>query len=89
MKYKNASSVLPASLVEQLQDYIQGGYLYVPVKEDQHKSWGDRTGCRIRLTERNACIQKDFQSGMSIEDLAETYFLSVHTIRKILYAKMK
>ena len=37
MKYKNASSLLPAALVEQLQDYLQGEYLYIPKKEDQHK----------------------------------------------------
>ena len=47
MKYKNASSLLPAALVEQLQDYLQGEYLYIPKKEDQHKSWGDQTGSRL------------------------------------------
>lgn len=87
MKYKNASSVLPATLVEQLQEYIQGDYLYIPKKENQYKNWGDSTGSRIRLAERNQCIRRDFRSGMTIEDLSETYFLSVHTIRKIVYRK--
>ena len=87
MKYKNASSLLPAALVEQLQDSLQGEYLYIPKKEDQHKSWGDQTGSRLRISKRNACIRRDFQLGKSIENLSETYFLSVHTIRKIIYSK--
>ena len=87
MKYKNASSLLPAALVEQLQDYLQGEYLYIPKKEDQQKSWGDQTGSRLRISKRNACIRRDFQLGKSIENLSETYFLSVHTIRKIIYSK--
>ena len=32
MKYLNAKDLLPEQLVEQLQQYVQGGYLYVPVK---------------------------------------------------------
>lgn len=87
MNYKNAASILPASLLEQLQDYVQGGYLYIPKKEDQHKKWGDETGSRTRTSQRNQRIRKDFHSGMSIEKLSDTYFLSVHTIRKIVYGK--
>ena len=37
MKYLNAKDLLPTQLVEQLQQYVQGGYLYVPVKQEQHK----------------------------------------------------
>lgn len=87
MNYKNAASILPASLLEQLQDYVQGGYLYIPKKEDQHKKWGDETGSRTRTSQRNQCIRKDYHSGMSIEKLSDTYFLSVHTIRKIVYGR--
>lgn len=87
MNYKNAASILPASLLEQLQDYVQGDYLYIPKKEDQHKKWGDKTGSRIRISQRNQCIRKDYHSGMSIEKLSNTYFLSVHTIRKIVYGR--
>ena len=34
MKYVNANTLLPAVLVEELQGYIQGGYIYVPVRQD-------------------------------------------------------
>ncbi len=31
MKYINAKKLVPNSLVKELQKYIQGGYIYVPV----------------------------------------------------------
>ena len=36
MKYINAKELLPRELVEELQRYIQGGYLYIPAN-DEHK----------------------------------------------------
>ena len=30
MKYKNAKDILPPELIEMLQDYYEGGYLYIP-----------------------------------------------------------
>ncbi len=33
MKYRNATKVLPDDLLEQLQQYVQGEYIYVPIKE--------------------------------------------------------
>lgn len=41
MKYINAHAILPDMLVEELQKYIQAGYIYIPAKDDQHKSWGE------------------------------------------------
>ena len=41
MKYINAKTLLPEALVEELQNYIQAGYIYVPAKEEQHRSWGE------------------------------------------------
>ena len=37
MKYIKADSVLPIALVEELQSYTQGGYIYVPSKKRQQK----------------------------------------------------
>ena len=39
MKYVNAKAVLPHHLVEELQEYIQAGYIYIPAREDRHKAW--------------------------------------------------
>ena len=49
MKYINAHAILPDMLVEELQKYIQAGYIYIPAKDDQHKSWGELTGSRKEI----------------------------------------
>ena len=33
MKYKNAAKILPPEMIEQLQQYVQGEYLYIPIKD--------------------------------------------------------
>lgn len=87
MKYINAAAVLPAPLVEELQNYVQSGYLYVPAREDQHRAWGERNGGREELRKRNRDILDAWQNGVSMETLADQYCLSIHAIRKIIYQK--
>lgn len=87
MKYIKADSVLPIALVEELQSYIQGGYVYVPSRKDSKKKWGELSGCRYEIEQRNRKIRKDYQQGKSVDELADIYYLSVHSIRKIIYEK--
>lgn len=87
MKYINATVVLPDDLIEKLQDYVQGEYLYIPAKKGQRKNWGELSGYRSEINKRNNKIQEAYASGMSIEDLADSFFLSIHAIRKIVYQK--
>lgn len=87
MKYINANDLLPGALVKELQRYIQGGYLYVPTNQAQQKRWGEVSGYRQELQQRNRQIAEEFQNGASMEALAKKYFLSVSTIRKIIYQK--
>ena len=87
MKYINAHAILPDMLVEELQKYIQGGYLYVPADQAQQKRWGEASGYRQELQQRNRRIVEEFRNGISMEELAEKYFLSVYAIRKIIYQK--
>ena len=87
MKYINAKFLLPDALVKELQRYIQGGYLYIPTDQTQQKCWGERSGYRQELQQRNLQIVEEFQNGTSMEALAEKYFLSVSAIRKIIYQK--
>ena len=87
MKYIKADSVLPIALVEELQSYIQGGYIYVPSRKDSKKKWGELSGCRYEIEQRNRKIRKDYQQGKSDDELADIYYLSVHSIRKIIYEK--
>lgn len=87
MKYINAKDLLPDALVRELQNYLQGGYLYVPTDQAQQKRWGEVSGYRQELQQRNRRIIEEFQDGTSVEALAEKYFLSVSAIRKIIYQK--
>ena len=87
MKYINAKKLLPDALVKELQNYIQGGYLYVPTNQAQQKRWGEVSGYRQELQQRNRQIVEEFRSGTSMEELAGKHFLSVSAIRKIIYQK--
>lgn len=87
MKYINAKTLLPDSLVKELQGYIQGGYIYIPSSQEQPRSWGELSGYRKELEQRNRKILEEYSRGSSIETLADNYYLSVHAIRKIIYQK--
>lgn len=87
MKYTNATAILPKGLVEELQGYIQGEYLYVPAKQEQQKRWGELSGYRRELQQRNLAIVEKHRQGVSVELLADQYCLSVYAIRKIIYQK--
>ncbi|ACQ54031.1 CD3324 family protein [Clostridium botulinum] len=87
MKYLNANKVLPDFLVKELQNYVQGDYLYVPIEKDKHKKWGELSGCRNEIEIRNQEIIDKHMNGASIEELSDTYYLSIHAVRKIIYKK--
>lgn len=87
MNHKNANLVLPDSLVKELQEYVQGGYIYVPVNDAERKAWGELSGYKKELERRNARIIRKFRNGASIDHLADEYHLSVHAIKKIIYQK--
>ena len=87
MKYINAKNLLPDALVKELQSYIQGGYLYVPADQAQQKRWGEASGYRQELQQRNRQIVEEFRNGISMEELAENFFLTVFAFRKIIYQK--
>ncbi|HIV24079.1 MAG TPA: hypothetical protein IAC80_09115 [Candidatus Merdiplasma excrementigallinarum] len=87
MKYINANAILPDALVEELQKYVQAGYIYVPAKDEQHKAWGELSGYREELKRRNQIIVSEYRQGTSVEELADRYYLSIYAIRKIIYQK--
>ncbi|MEA4822975.1 MAG: CD3324 family protein [Clostridiaceae bacterium] len=84
MKYRNASEILPDSLLRELQKYAPGEVLYVP-KVSSRQKWGENTGARVFYEQRNDDIRRAFAGGMSIEALSDEYHLSEDTIRKIVY----
>ena len=73
MKYINANTILPDMLVEELQKYVQAGYIYIPAKDEQHKSWGELSGYRKELAKRNAIIIMEYKNGVSVAELADRY----------------
>lgn len=87
MDKKNAKAILPDDLLEELQKYIQGEYLYVPKADGSRKKWGEKSGTRRELSERNAKIRLAFNQGTTIEELAETFYLAENSIKKIVYAR--
>ncbi|MCP8967727.1 CD3324 family protein [Ectobacillus ponti] len=87
MKYVKAAAVLPESLLAEIQKYVQGEMLYIPKPQEAHQKWGTKSGGRKLLEERNADIRCAFQNGRSIADLAQDYFLSAETIKRIVYKK--
>lgn len=40
MKYFNARAILPEALVKELQQYVQCGYIYVPIEQRAAKALG-------------------------------------------------
>lgn len=89
MKYMNANNVLPEKLIMEIQKYVQGAALYIPKPETEYRKWGTSSGGRRMLDRRNAAIRDAFESGRSIQQLAEENFLSTETIKKIVYSHKK
>ncbi|EHI98915.1 hypothetical protein CDLVIII_2253 [Clostridium sp. DL-VIII] len=89
MKYRKAEMILPDDLVKEIQKYIQGEYIYVPTQAEKRKKWGENSGSRVYIRNRNAEIRNKHKSGYKIQDLSEEFFLSLESIRKIIYSKNK
>lgn len=84
MSYQKAEHILPKDLVELIQDYIDGEYIYIPRKEENKKSWGEGTSIRKEMTLRNKNIYSDFLNGLDISTLAGKYYLSHKSIQRIV-----
>ena len=84
MKYIKAIDVLPKEVLEIIQEYIDGEYLYIPRKCENHKSWGEKSGIKNSLKIRNNEIYKKYLQGTPIYELTKEYFLSEKSIRRII-----
>lgn len=88
MKTVKVETILPNSLVREIQKYIQGEYIY-SISIGKRKKWGETSGSRTYMQNRNDEIRSKYSSGYKIINLAEEFFLSVDSIKKIIYAKIK
>ena len=89
MKYSNAHNILPVDIVKIIQEYVDGEYLYIPRKEEEQKKWGEQSGSRNILKRRNAEIYLKYKKGAVILDLAQEYYLSDKSIRRIISQQKK
>ena len=85
MKCVKAIDVLPQEIIEIIQNYVDGEYLYIPRKNDNKKSWGEKSGIKNILKERNIEIYEKYIKGLSISELSKKYFLSEKSIRRIIF----
>ena len=86
MKYENAKDVLPPELLAEVQKVAGGKLLYVPIAEEA-KGWGTESGYRKKLLKRNQTIYNEYIAGKTVMELADEFFLSTDSIKKIVYGK--
>ena len=84
MRYSKASDVFPAELIEEIQKYIDGEYVYIPRRKLSRRNWGDNTRTRSEIHARNQQILREYQSGDGYRVLARRYFLAEKTVAAIV-----
>lgn len=72
--------------MKEIQKYAAGKLLYIPSGEEK-RAWGETSGYRDQLQRRNLMIRNKYASGVTVSELADEYFLSLDSIKKIIYSK--
>ena len=83
ISYINAEDILPDELLSEIRRYIEGVAIYIPRTSERVK-WGGHTGAREALDKRNREIQREYESGKTVQQLSCEYCLCSDSIRKIL-----
>lgn len=89
MRYARAQDLLPAELLDELQKYIDGAYLYIPRRQESRLAWGERTHSKEETAARNRDIYRRAQDGEPAAQLAQAYFLAEKTVRRIIAQERK
>ncbi len=89
MSYKNGGDILPPKLLHELQKHIQGELIYIPKEKNSRAAWGEYSGSKRLITNRNLNIFNSYKQGKSIKDLALKYCLSEDSIKKIVLKNKK
>lgn len=85
MSYVNVNEVLPEALIREIQKYVDGQVIYIPCKNENSLSWGEKNGTRDKMAKRNKAIVSRYYSGETIAELSEEYFLSEKRIQGIIH----
>lgn len=56
MRYQKANEILPEKLVELIQNYIDGEYVYIPRKQENKKNWRGSITC-LKKVYRESCFR--------------------------------
>lgn len=88
MGYIKAEEILPAEIIEMIQQYVDGANIYIPRKEDNRAAWGQRNRAKEKIYARDMKILQEYNQGMKVQELAQRYYLSEKSIWRILH-KMK
>lgn len=89
MRYQKAGEILPTELVELIQNYIDGEYVYIPRKQENKKNWGEASRAKEELRLRNTEIFVKYSQGAGTKELAAQYFLSEKSIQRIVLQEKK
>jgi len=84
MSYLNGKELLPENLIKEIQKYVDGGYIYIPVRNESRKVWGETKGSKDLTDKRNYEIYNKYKSGNSVLIIANEFFLSPKTVYKII-----
>lgn len=84
MKYINANKVLPDELIQEIKKYVEGVYVYIPQNESKRRKWGSNTNSQREMKLRNTRIYDHYLEGNHVEAIADKYYLSVKSIRRII-----
>lgn len=87
MNYKKADVIFPEDLLKEVQKYVNGEFIYIPRTSGNRKKWGEKSGNKEYLANRNKEIYIKYKEGYTIEQLLESYFLSYESIKKIIYSQ--
>lgn len=87
MSYASAREIFPEDILKIIQQYVDGECIYIPRKEENKMAWGEITKSKEELLVRNKRIYEDYLSGISTQNLSETYYLSPKTIQRIISQK--
>ena len=89
MSYIKATDVLPEEILDLIQKYVEGEYLYIPKKECNRKLWGETTKSKKETYDRNFDIYNKYKEGVSIKVLSEMYYLAPKSIQRIILIRKR
>ena len=84
MSYRKATDIFPIEILQVIQEYVDGDYLYIPKKKENIKEWGTNTKTKEYTMQRNKEIFEKYVQGYSTIQLATLYYLSHKTIQRII-----